>query len=76
LPTLSLCAVALVLLMDSSDSIAPNEFSLQRDATAAALEHPDVVRAIEDVGGVAVLTASFGWKPEIMTPWRIVSDRW
>jgi hypothetical protein len=53
------CAVALVLLMDASASILPQEWQMQRDATAAAFEEEGVLRAIGREGGVAVTALAF-----------------
>jgi hypothetical protein len=53
------CAVALVLLMDASASILPNEWQMQRDATAAAFEDESVLRALTRDGGVAVTAIAF-----------------
>lgn len=41
------CAVALLLAMDVSGSVSEPHFRLQRDATAAALTSPPVLRAAE-----------------------------
>lgn len=55
------CAdVALVLAIDASGSIDPVEFSLQTAATARALGDPEVVAAMQAVGGVALAAVIWG----------------
>ncbi|GAA0784080.1 DUF1194 domain-containing protein [Roseibium denhamense] len=46
------CALALVLAMDSSASVDEAEYTLQMEGLAAALTDPEVVGAIETVGGI------------------------
>ncbi|WP_297582234.1 DUF1194 domain-containing protein [Roseibium sp.] len=53
------CSLALVLAMDGSASVDPREHSLQLNGLADALSDPDVVQAIETVGGIWV--TSFEW---------------
>lgn len=64
------CAVALVLLMDASASILPQEWDLQRVATAAAFRDPAVRAAIARDGGVAVTAIAFSDGTTPMVPWR------
>lgn len=55
------CAdVALVLAIDASGSIDPVEFALQTTATARALSDPEVVAAMQAVGGVALAAVIWG----------------
>ena len=53
--------VALVLAVDVSRSMSPRELTIQREGYAAALNHPDVVRAIG--GGVygRIAVTMFEW---------------
>jgi hypothetical protein len=64
------CAVALVLLMDASASILPQEWAMQRDATAAAFEEEGVLRAITRDGGVAVTALAFSDAVTPMLGWH------
>lgn len=48
--------LSLVLAMDASGSMSDAEFALQMSATAAALQHPDVIAAIRSAGGIALAT--------------------
>jgi hypothetical protein len=64
------CAVALVLLMDASASILPNEWQMQRDATAAAFEEESVLRALTRDGGVAVTALAFSDGVTPLVGWR------
>ncbi|MCU0945143.1 MAG: DUF1194 domain-containing protein [Rubritepida sp.] len=68
------CAVALVLLMDASASILHNEWTLQRDATAAAFRDPQVLAALERDGGVAVTAIAFSDAVTTIVPWRHLRD--
>lgn len=53
--------VALVLAVDVSRSMAPSELSIQRDGYAAALNHPDVVRAIRQGAYGRIAVTMFEW---------------
>ncbi|KZM47790.1 von Willebrand factor A [Labrenzia sp. OB1] len=55
----SSCSLALVLAMDGSASVDAREHALQLNGLANALEDPQVVEAIEAVGGIWV--TSFEW---------------
>jgi hypothetical protein len=69
--------MSLVLAIDGSGSINDHEFSLQLQATARALTHPDVVRAMAELGGVAVATviwADNAFPPQIID-WERIADR-
>lgn len=72
----SSCALALVLAMDGSASVNPREHSLQLNGLADALSDPDVVKAIETVGGIWVM--SFEWsgryKQFEQLGWRPLTD--
>lgn len=53
------CALSLVLAMDGSASVDEREHALQLNGLADALREPEVVEAIEAVGGIWV--TSFEW---------------
>lgn len=53
------CSLSLVLAMDGSASVDAREHTLQLNGLADALKDPDVVQAIEAVGGIWV--TSFEW---------------
>ncbi|MEE4015766.1 DUF1194 domain-containing protein [Roseibium sp. FZY0029] len=55
----SACSLSLVLAMDGSASVDAREHTLQLNGLADALTDPDVVQAIEAVGGIWV--TSFEW---------------
>ncbi|MEI6159410.1 MAG: DUF1194 domain-containing protein [Roseococcus sp.] len=56
---MSACALALVLLLDASASISPQEWQLQAEGHAAAFDDAAVLRAIARGPGVAVTALSF-----------------
>lgn len=53
--------VALVLAVDVSRSMSPRELSIQREGYAAALNHPDVVRAIGQGAYGRIAVTMFEW---------------
>lgn len=59
-------ALCLALVLDVSGSISPAHYELQRDATAAALETPDVARAALD--GLSVSVVMFGSYARVVVP--------
>jgi Mg-chelatase subunit ChlD len=68
------CAVALVLLLDASASIRADEWQMQLDGHAAALESPEVARVIERGGPVAVTAFAFSDDAVPVLPWRVVAS--
>lgn len=68
--------VALVLAMDASGSMSEADFALQMQATAAALQDPQVLSAIASVGGIAL--AAIIWADEAegirQLGWTYVDD--
>lgn len=70
-----LCAVALVLLMDGSDSMSVPDWEVQKEQTAQALESVEVIEAIERQGAIAVRAAPFDTTIRGATPWRILQNR-
>jgi hypothetical protein len=71
LPT---CLVAIVLLLDTSGSVSDAHYAAQREGTAAAFEHPQVVRTVEATRGIAVLVAEFSVTATTRVGWTLVSD--
>lgn len=59
-------AVCLALALDVSGSVSPENFRLQRDATADALEQPAVLRAARD--GLHSLVIMFGNRAFVVVP--------
>jgi hypothetical protein len=53
--------VALVLAVDVSRSMSPRELEIQRDGYAAALAHPDVIRAIAQGAYGRIAVTMFEW---------------
>lgn len=70
------CSVALVLAMDSSASVDAREHQLQINGLADAFLDPDVVNAIEVVGGIYV--TAFEWSGRYQQveqlSWRFIND--
>jgi hypothetical protein len=67
-----LCALALVLLLDSSGSVPDPAWNLQVQAHADALADPAIGRIIAGQGGVAVMVAAFDSAPRTLVSWRIL----
>lgn len=70
--------VALVLAVDVSGSIKPNEAALQRLGYAAAIESPEVVKAILHgmLGAVAITYVEWADRDKQRTviPWTVIDD--
>jgi Ca-activated chloride channel homolog len=70
------CSLALVLAMDGSASVDSREHDLQLNGLADAISDPDVVQAIEAVGGIWV--TSFEWSGRhqhlMQLKWRHLTD--
>ncbi len=68
--------VALVLVMDISDSVDGDEFALQRVGTAGAFVDPEIVNAISSgaLGRIAVSVVEFANEAVIVVPWTVISD--
>jgi len=65
------CGIALVLALDVSGSIRAEEFALMRDAHAAGLRYPPVVRAIL-AEGAAVAVTQWATVPRVAIGWRVL----
>jgi hypothetical protein len=68
------CAAALVLLLDASGSIRPEEWRVQVEATAAGIEEPSVTRLIAREGGIALSAFAFSERATAMVPWRLLRN--
>ncbi|POF32328.1 DUF1194 domain-containing protein [Roseibium marinum] len=70
------CSLSLVLAMDGSASVDAREHDLQLNGLADALEDPEVVEAIEAVGGIWV--TSFEWSGRyqqlLQLTWQNLAD--
>jgi len=73
----SACSLSLVLAMDGSASVDAREHALQLNGLADALRDPEVIAAIEAVGGIWV--TSFEWSGRYQQlqqlGWKHLSDR-
>jgi hypothetical protein len=67
----------LVLFNDGAGSIDADEYRLQREGTAAALEHPNVLAAISRLRTRAIAVAYGEWgtpgAPEAILPWTRIA---
>lgn len=70
--------VELILAVDVSLSMSPDELAIQRDGYAAALTHEEVVRAIEDGVHGKIAIAYVEWAgddmQQIVVPWTIIAN--
>ncbi len=70
--------VELILAVDVSLSMSPEELAIQRDGYAAALTHNDVVRAIEDGMHGRIALAYVEWAGDsvqhVIVPWTVVAN--
>ena len=70
--------VALVLAVDVSGSVQPDEFDLERNGIATAFSSPEIIEAIEHgaLGRIAVSVVFFASPEETgaVVPWIVVSD--
>ena len=65
------CQVALVLAIDVSDSIAPNEYRLQIEGLAEALDDPAIVEAlVTGQDALAIVQWSGDRYAELTLPWQ------
>ncbi len=69
--------VELILAVDVSLSMSPDELAIQRDGYAAALTHADVVRAIEGGMHGRIAITYVEWAGEsvqhVIVPWTVVA---
>lgn len=70
--------VELILAVDVSLSMSPEELAIQRDGYAAALTHEQVIRAIEDGMHGRIALAYVEWAGDsvqhVIVPWTIVAN--
>ena len=68
--------VELVLAVDVSQSMDYGEHELQRQGYVDALQHPDVLNAIQGgmYGRVAIAYVEWGATQAVVTPWTLVED--
>ncbi len=68
--------MALVLAVDVSESVDAGEYELQHEGIARAFENPQVIDAIQSVGGIDVLMLEWSDrdKQAIVVDWTKVSD--
>jgi hypothetical protein len=73
------CRQALALGLDVSGSVDSHEYRLQLDGLAAALSHPDVVRALLETPGPPVHLAIYEWSgpgyQRLLLDWAALTDR-
>ena len=78
-PDLEPVELELVLALDTSSSVDPAEYALQRHGLANAFRHPEVVAAIESCGGGAIAVTVVQWSGArmhlISVDWTLVRDR-
>ncbi len=71
--------VELVLAVDTSSSMTPDELALQRRGYAAAFRSPDVIRAIADGSYGRVAVTYFEWgasnSRRVIVPWTPISSK-
>lgn len=69
--------VELILAVDVSLSMSPDELAIQRDGYAAALKHEEVVRAITDGVHGRIAVAYVEWAgstvQHVIVPWTIIA---
>lgn len=68
--------VALVLAVDTSGSVSPGEYHLQRDGIASAFRDPAVIAAMSQAGRVAVSVVFWGSErePKPQSDWVVVAQ--
>ncbi|MTI43712.1 DUF1194 domain-containing protein [Roseibium hamelinense] len=75
--TASACSLSLTVAMDGSASVDPQEHALQLGGLANALKDPEVVDAIELVGGIWF--SSFEWsgrtQQALQLDWTFIEDQ-
>ena len=66
------CALALVLLLDSSGSVDGRAWDLQVQAHADALADPRIGGLMQRQGLTAVMVAAYDDAPVVLVPWRLI----
>ncbi|PJE31906.1 Protein of unknown function [Pseudooceanicola antarcticus] len=71
------CRLALLLALDVSASVDTEEYALQRDGLAAALNDPDI-RQVILLGGAPVALAAYEWsgryQQAVILPWMMLGS--
>lgn len=70
--SIAACALALVLVIDVSRSVDLEEFTLQQQGTARALQSERVMHAITQNEGVALSVVFFENDARVAIPWQIL----
>lgn len=70
--SITACALALVLVIDVSRSVDLDEFALQQQGTARALQSERVVHAITQNEGVALSVVFFDDTARVVIPWQVL----
>lgn len=70
-----ICDLALVLLMDSSGSVAQHDWQRQVEGHAQAMRTPHVHEAIARGEGVAIRADSFSLMPTQLVGWRVLRNQ-
>ena len=68
------CFAAIIFLMDASQSVNLDNYRLQREGTAAAIESEQVIESIARNGPVAMRGIEFASSTESITQWRIIRN--
>lgn len=68
------CAVALLLLVDVSGSVTPENHRLQREGIAAALRAPATLRVVTNDAPIAVSLVEWDSTQAVVLPWRVLAD--
>jgi len=71
---LAACALAIVLLMDTSGSYTDAQYATQRDGTSAAFTSEQILGAVRHSGGIAVTVIEFDNQVVTRIGWRILND--
>ena len=70
--------IELVLAVDVSLSMSPDELAIQRDGYAAALTHERVIQAIADGAHGRIAVTYFEWagstSQKVVVPWTVVAS--
>lgn len=68
------CAVALLLLVDVSGSVSPENHRLQREGIAEALRAPALARVVEADAPLAVSLVEWDSTRTTVLPWRVLKN--
>jgi hypothetical protein len=73
---MNVCAMALVLLLDGSQSVGEVGWQNQLDFTADALMHEQVANVIDNTpGGIAIKAVGFGQNQRVLLPWTVLRNK-